>query len=81
MKTKKIDQIANLWNKTKDPYYKNLWYKLVEEFAKDGFNNSKRRIISINSCHQADDGTYIFIGRSKLHGSVRYTKTKTNRIR
>ena len=30
MKTKKIDQIANLWNETKDPYYKNLWYKLVE---------------------------------------------------
>ena len=69
MKTKKIDQIAN------------LWYKLVEEFAKDGFNNFKRRVVSINSCHQADDGTYIFIGRSKLHGSVRYTKTKTNRIR
>jgi len=81
MKTKKIDQIANLWNKTKDPYYKDLWYKLVEEFAKDGFNNFKRRVVSINSCHQADDGTYIFIGRSELHGSVRYTKTKTNRIR
>ena len=81
MKTKKIDEIANLWNETKDPYYKNLWYKLVEEFADDGFNNSKRRVISINSCHKADDGTYIFIGRSRLHGSVRYTKTKTNRIR
>ena len=69
MKTKKIDEIAN------------LWYKLVEEFANDGFNNSKRRVISINSCHKAGDGTYIFIGRSKLHGFVRYTKTKTNRIR
>ncbi len=25
---KKIDEIANMWNKTKDPKYKDLWYKL-----------------------------------------------------
>ena len=30
---KKIDNIANLWEKTKDPKYKNLWYQLVKEFA------------------------------------------------
>ena len=29
----KIDDIANLWNKTKDPRYKDLWYKLVKEFG------------------------------------------------
>ena len=69
MKTKKIDEIAN------------LWYKLVEEFANDGFNNSKRRVISINSCHKADDGTYVFVGTSRLHGPVRDTKTKVKRIR
>ena len=28
---RKIDQIANLWNKTKDPKYKNEWYKLIEK--------------------------------------------------
>ena len=28
---KKLDEVANLWNKTKDPRYKNLWYKLVKE--------------------------------------------------
>ena len=28
---RKIDQIDNLWNKTKDPKYKNEWYKLVEK--------------------------------------------------
>ena len=22
------DELANLWNKTKDPKYKKLWYKL-----------------------------------------------------
>ena len=47
----------------------------------NGSNNFKRRIISINSIVKADDGTYIFIGRSKLHGSMRDTKTKTNRLR
>ena len=37
---KKIDDAANMWNKTRDPQYKKLWYSLIEEFA-DGkdFNN------------------------------------------
>ena len=78
--TKKIDQVANLWEKTKDPKYKDLWYKLIKEFA-NGTYYPKRRIISVSSCHKADDGTYIFIGRSKLHGPVRHTKIKTNRLR
>ena len=30
---KKIDKLANLWEKTKDPKYKALWYKLVKEFG------------------------------------------------
>ena len=47
----------------------------------NGSNNTKRRIVSISSCHKADDGTYIFIGKSRLHGSVRDTKVKVNRLR
>jgi hypothetical protein len=27
---KKIDELANLWNKTKDPKYKDEWYKLYK---------------------------------------------------
>ena len=46
----------------------------------NGTNNSKRRIVSISSCHKADDGTYIFIGRSELYGRVRDTKTKVKRV-
>ena len=30
---KKIDKLANLWEKTKDTKYKDLWYKLVKEFG------------------------------------------------
>ena len=77
---KKIDNAANMWNKTKDPQYKDLWYKLIKEFT-NGTYYPGRRIVSISSCHKADDGTYIIIGRSKLHGPVRDTKTKTNRVR
>ena len=76
----KIDEAANNWNKTKDSKYKDLWYKLIKEYV-NGTNNIKRRTLSINSCHQADDGTYVFIGTRKLHGTVRDTKTKTNRLR
>ena len=52
--TKKIDQVANLWNKTKDPKYKDLWYKLIKEMH--GLNNSERRTISTDTSHKTDDG-------------------------
>jgi len=28
-----IEEAAIMWNKTKDPYYKDLWYKLIREWA------------------------------------------------
>lgn len=52
--TKKIDQVANLWNKTRDPKYKDLWYKLIEEMH--GLNNTERRTVSTDSSHKTDDG-------------------------
>ena len=48
--TKKIDQVANLWNQTKDPKYKDLWYKLIEEMH--GLNNPERRTVSTDSCNK-----------------------------
>ena len=50
--TKKIDQLANLWNKTRDPKYKDLWYKLIEEMH--GLNNPERRTISSDTRDQED---------------------------
>ena len=47
----------------------------------NGSNNTKRRIVSISAINKADDGTYVFVGKSRLHGSVRDTKSKTNDIR
>ena len=75
-----IDKIANEYNKTKDPELKKLWHEKVKEWA-NGVNNTKRRSVSVSSCHKRDDGTYLVIGRSRLHGSVRDTKTKTNNVR
>tara|TARA_R110000824_G_C15133934_1_gene669319 strand:+ start:601 stop:801 length:201 start_codon:yes stop_codon:yes gene_type:complete len=65
MTQKKIDEAAVLWDKTKDPKYKDEWYRLIKEYV-NGINNTERRIDSINSHHKADDGTYVFIGKSKL---------------
>ena len=27
-----IDEAANMWNKTKDVKYKDLWYKLIKDY-------------------------------------------------
>ena len=75
----KIDDAANMWEKTKDPKHKDLWYKLIKEWA-NGVNNTKRRIVSISSCHKANDGTYVIVGRSRLLQPVRNTKTKVNKV-
>ena len=51
---KNPDELANLWNKTKDPKYKKLWYELIEEMH--GINNFKRRPVSTDSSNKTDDG-------------------------
>ena len=75
-----LDKLANKYNKNKDKYVYDLWFEKVKEWAY-GVNNTKRRIVSVSSCHKRDDGSYLVIGRSRLHGDMRDTKTKTKRIR
>ena len=58
----KIDEAANMWEKTKDPKYKDLWYKLIKEFA-NGSYNTQRWNVSVSSINKADDGTYVVIGK------------------
>ena len=77
----KIDEAAKNWHRTKDPKYKDLWYKLVKEFANNGLDNSKRRVVSINSCNKTDDGTYVVIGKRRPVRPLRHTKTKTDNVR
>ena len=75
-----LDKIANEYNKTKDPKLKKLWHEKVKEWA-NGFNNTKRRIVSISAVNKADDGSFVFIGKSRLLRPVRNCKSKTNNIR
>ncbi len=51
----KIDKAANDYNRTKDNRYKNLWYKLVKEFA-NGPHNIKRWTIPIDTSVKTDPG-------------------------
>ena len=75
-----IDKIANDYNKTKNPKLKKLWHDKIKEWA-NGINNTERRIVSVSSCHKRDDGTYLIIGRSRLHRPVPDTKIKTDNVR
>ena len=76
----KIDEAANMWNKTKDPKYKDLWYKLIKEYV-NGPYNIERWNVSVSSVNKADDGTYIISGRRiGPVRSVRDTKTKIDNV-
>ena len=52
-----MDEVANLWEKTKDPKYKELWYKLIKEYA-NGANNIKRRDISSDTGDEKTPGRH-----------------------
>ena len=54
---KEIDRIANLWQKTKDPQYKDLWYKYIKEWS-NGINNTDRRNVSSSTSNRRDAGEY-----------------------
>ena len=62
---KDLDKLANLWNKTREPKYKDLWYQLVKEYA-NGPHNIKRRPVSTDSSHKTDDGWNSVDKRNKL---------------
>ena len=48
MTQEKIDKIAILYNKTKDPKYKDLWYKLIKEFVNVQNINNTNTIVRRN---------------------------------
>ena len=54
MKVEKINELANLWEKTKDPKYKDLWYKYIKEWS-NGINNTDRRNVSSSSGNERND--------------------------
>ena len=57
-----IDKAAVMWNKTKDPKYKDLWYKLIKDYS-HGSYNTERWNVSVSSVNKADYGTYVISGK------------------
>jgi hypothetical protein len=57
---KKIDDAAIMYNKTKDPKYKTLWYKLIKEYV-NGPHNIKRWSVPINTSNEKNAGRYRII--------------------
>ena len=57
MMQKKIDEVANLWEKTKDPKYKDLWYKYIKDYV-NGFNYTNRRNISTSPSNKSNVERY-----------------------
>ena len=51
---KKLDELANLWEKTKDPKYKDLWYKYIKEYT-NGFNTTERRTVPSSESNKRND--------------------------
>jgi hypothetical protein len=49
-----IDKIANLWEKTKNPKYKDEWYRLIRRFN-DGLNIIERRVVSSSRSNKRND--------------------------
>ena len=49
MTLEKINKTANLWEKSKNPKYKDLWYKLVKEFVNVQNVNNINTIVRRNS--------------------------------
>ena len=47
---KRIDELAVLYNKTKNERYKKLWYKLIREAY--GSDNTRRWTVSINTSYK-----------------------------
>ena len=65
MMQKKIDEVANLWEKTKDPKYKDLWYKYIKEYV-NGINYTNRRSISTSPSNESNAERYDDSGQGRL---------------
>ena len=49
-----IDEAAKMWEKTKDPKYKDEWYKLIRRFN-NGLNIIERRVVSSSRSDKRND--------------------------
>jgi hypothetical protein len=60
----RLDELAILYNKTKNERYKKLWYKLIREAY--GSDNTKRWTVSINTSYKRNIRGDSFDRKSRL---------------
>ena len=61
---KRLNELAVLYNKTKNERYKKLWYKLIREAY--GSDNTKRWTVSINTSYKRNIRGDSFNRKSRL---------------
>jgi hypothetical protein len=61
---KRLDELAVLYNKTKNERYKKLWYKLIREAY--GSDNTRRWTVSINTSYKENVRRDSFNRKNKL---------------
>ena len=54
IKTDHLYEIANQYHKTKDPYYKDLWYKKIKELT-SGINHTSGWDLQSDTSHERND--------------------------
>ena len=54
IKTDHLDELANQYRKTKDPYYKDLWYKKIKELT-SGINHTSGWDLQFDTGHERND--------------------------
>ena len=54
IKTDHLDELANQYYKTKNPYYKDLWYKKMKELT-SGINHTSGWDLQSDTGHERND--------------------------
>ena len=54
IKTDHLDEIAIKYHKTKDPYYKDLWYKKIKELT-SGINHTSGWDLQSDTSYERND--------------------------
>ena len=71
--TKKLDELANLWEKTKDPIYKDLWYKFT--VTEEGKEPEEKESMSFKKLLKSIVNT-----NPKWTGSLNYNNKKGREV-
>jgi hypothetical protein len=76
---KQIDEAAILWNKTKDPYYKDLWYSLIREWSYGKNINNISSVVRWN-VNKRETGFYSTNGSTRVSNVRRRSQRNNSKI-